>query len=128
MARLCRGQFSGLYESQPMIQEQIKHRAKVMRQELAGETPTPLELLLIDVVIAAHQDYWHTALLAMQSQRGSSTLRDMEKWERIVSSKEARYLRAVGELARVRRLLNLSAPQLNINMPGGQQVNVNGKI
>jgi hypothetical protein len=54
-------------------------------------------------------------------------MRDMEQYERILASKEARYLRAIGELARVRRLLNLPAPQVNINLPGGQQVNVQGK-
>jgi hypothetical protein len=52
----------------------------------------------------------------------------MAQWERVLASKEARYLRAVETLARVRRLLNLPAPQVNINLPGGQQVNVQGDV
>ncbi len=128
MARLYRRQFGNFYEGQPLLEEQIAHRMKTMRQELAGEAPTPLELLLIDVVMAAHQDYYHFAMLALQSEKDNGTLLTIERWERIVSSKEQRYLRAIGELARVRRLLNLPAPQINVNMPGGQQVNVNGKV
>jgi hypothetical protein len=52
----------------------------------------------------------------------------MERWERILASKEARYLKAVETLARVRRLLRLRAPQLNIALAGGQQVNVAGEL
>ena len=63
-----------------------------------------------------------------QSVGESFTLPAMEQWERVLSSKEARYLRAISELARVRRLLNLPAPQVNINLRGGQQVNVVGDV
>jgi hypothetical protein len=59
---------------------------------------------------------------------GSFSLRDMEQWERVLGSKEARYLRAIEELARVRRLLKLPALQVNIVAAGGQQVNVAGDL
>jgi hypothetical protein len=98
-----------------------------MRAELAGERPSPLESLLVDCVLSCYHDYWTFAILVEQKTGSGFTLHDMEKWERILSSKEARYLRAIGELARVRRLLNLPAPQVNINLPGGRQVNVQGK-
>jgi hypothetical protein len=116
------------FEGQPIIEESVKHRLTVMRAELAGPSPSPLELLLVDVVLAAHQDYWAFAMVAKQKTAKSFTLEDMEKWERVLASKETRYLRAIAELARVRRLLNLPAPQVNINMPGGQQVNVQGDV
>jgi hypothetical protein len=48
----------------------------------------------------------------------------MERWERVLASKEARYLRAIETLARVRRLLRLPAVQVNIAAEGSQQVNV----
>jgi hypothetical protein len=58
----------------------------------------------------------------------SFTLRDMEQWERVLASKEARFFRAIEELARVRRLLKLPALQVNIAAAGGQQVNVAGEL
>jgi hypothetical protein len=115
------------FVSQPVMEESVKFKMKTMRAELAGSNPSPLELLLVDAVIACHQDYWGFAIVFEQKTGKTFTLSELEKWERILASKEARYLRAIAELARVRRLLNLPAPQVNINMPGGQQVNVSGK-
>lgn len=116
------------YKSFPVLQESIRFQLKQLRKDLAGAQATPLELLLIDAVVCTYQDYFSFFMLVNQSTAGQTTLDAIEKWERILSSKEARYLRAVAELARVRRLLNLPAPQVNINMPGGQQVNVHGKV
>jgi len=116
------------FEGQPIMQESVKHRLKVMRAELAGTTPSALELLLVDVVLSTYQDYWHFAMVMTQKTAKSFTLEEMPKWEHVLGAKEARYLRAIGELARIRRLLNLPAPQVNINLPGGQQVNVQGKV
>jgi hypothetical protein len=116
------------FEGQPILEESVKHRLTVMHAELAGATPSPLELLLVDVVLSTYQDYWQFAMITKQKTGKSFTLDEMPKWEHVLASKETRYLRAIAELARVRRLLNLPAPQLNINMPGGQQVNVQGDV
>lgn len=116
------------FDSQPIVEESVKHRLAVMRQELAGDKATPLEYLLIDALLACYQDYWLFASTYKGRTNSTFTLHDMEKWERILASKEARFLRAIAELARVRRLLNLPAPQLNINLPGGQQVNIAGDV
>ena len=115
------------FDGQPIMQESVNHRLKIMRAELAGATPSPLELLLVDVVLSTYQDYWQFAMVAKQKTAKSFTLDEMPKWEHVLASKETRYLRAISELARIRRLLNLPAPQVNINMPGGQQVNVQGQ-
>jgi hypothetical protein len=118
----------GRFASLPIMEESIKARLKQIGKELLGADPTPLEKLLVDAVMLCYQDYFCFALIYGQQTDGSFTLDGMEKWERILASKEARYLRAITELARVRRLLNLPAPQVNINLPGGQQVNVSGKV
>ena len=115
-------------EKHPSVDEDLMRRRKLMRAALLGPAPSELEKLLVEVVLSAHADYWHFATLYKQQTVESFTFQDMDQWERMLSSKEQRYLRAIGELARVRRLLNLPAPQVNINMPGGQQVNVNGKV
>ena len=114
-------------EKHPSVDEDLKRRRKLMRAALLGPAPSELEKLLVEVVLSAHADYWHFAVMYKQQTAGAITLRDMEQWERVLNAKEQRYLRAIAELARVRRLLNLPAPQVNINMPGGQQVNVSGK-
>ena len=115
-------------EKHPSVDEDLKRRRKLMRAALLGPAPSELEKLLVEVVLSAHADYWHFAVMYKQQTAGAITLRDMEQWERVLNNKEQRYLRAIGELARVRRLLNLPAPQVNIALAGGQQVNVNGKV
>ena len=125
---MARGQGLARFEALPILEESIKFQLKQLRKELAGPNPSPLETLLVDVVLYCYQDYYLFGMVYGQRTGESFTLRDMEKWERILASKEGRYLRAIGELARVRRLLNLPAPQVNINLPGGQQVNVAGDV
>ena len=117
-----------MFQGQPLLEESVKHRLKVMRADLAGPTPSPLELLLVDVVLSTYQDYWHFAMIMKQQTAPRFTLHDMQKWEHVLGSKETRFLRAIETLARVRRLLKLPGAQVNINLPGGQQVNVSGDV
>lgn len=101
-------------------------RMESLRDELSGPAPTVLERLLIDQVVLS---YLHLNLIEYQQSRLWEQEMGMEIiafWEQRLDGAQRRYLRAIGELARVRRLLNLPAPQVNINMPGGQQVNING--
>jgi hypothetical protein len=116
------------YKSFPALQENIRFQLKQLRKDLAGEHASPREMLLVEAVVLTYQDYFSFAVMMNQHMSGETTLDSIDKWERILSSKEARYLRAVGELAKVRRLLNLPASQINIAVAGGQQVNVQGKV
>ncbi len=109
------------YDALPRLQEDIRFHLGQMRTALAGPNPSPLELLLVDVICASYHDHWQLVLTYRQKTKDGYTFEAMAQWERILTAKEARYLRAVETLARVRRMLNL---QININMPGGQQVNV----
>jgi hypothetical protein len=97
---------------------------------VAGDNATPTELLLIDAILGCWFDYWTFAMLHEQRTGGpdGATLKALYQWEQTLASKEARYLRAIETLARVRRLLKLPGAQVNINMPGGQQVNVSGEV
>jgi hypothetical protein len=125
---MARSQSLDRFDNFPAMQESIRFQLKQLRRDLAGEYASPLEVLLVDVIVLCYQDYFSFALLCNTHTKKETTLNAMEQWERVLSSKEARYLRAVAELARVRRLLNLPAPQVNINLPGGQQVNVQGDM
>lgn len=120
---LYRAATSDRFAKQAVIEEAVKFQTKALRAQLAGDEATPLESLLVDAILACHQDYWMFAMVYEQKTGSSFTLRDLEQWERVLASKEARYLRAVETLARVRRLLKINV-QVNIATEGGQQVNV----
>lgn len=125
---MARGQSLDRFDSFPALEESIRFQLKQMRADLAGAYASPLEVLLVDVIVLCYQDYYSFALLCNTKTKKDTTLDGLEQWDRVLASKEARYLRAVAELARVRRLLNLPAAQINVNLPGGQQVNVQGDV
>jgi hypothetical protein len=82
-------------EKHPSVDEDLKRRRKLMRAALLGPAPSELEKLLVEVVLSAHADYWHFAVMYKQQTAGAITLRDMEQWERVLNAKEQRYLRAI---------------------------------
>jgi hypothetical protein len=104
-------------------------RADALRKELSGDNPSVIERLLIDQVVLSYLhlnmvEYQHGPLMG----GSNASMATIEFWERRLDSTQRRYLRAVESLARVRRLLKLPGAQVNINMPGGQQVNVAGDV
>ena len=125
---MVRNESLGRFTSLPVLEESFRFQLEQLQADLAGASPLPIERLLIDVICQTYEDYWHFSMLYASHTGKGLTLSEIEQWERVLNAKEQRYLRAIAELARVRRLLNLPAPQVNINMPGGQQVNVNGKV
>jgi hypothetical protein len=116
------------FENIPIMEESIKARLKQIRKELTGSDPLPVEALLADAVVLAYQDYFTFATIYGQQTSKSFQVSEMEQWERILASKEGRYLRAIETLARVRRLLKLPSMQLNVALPHSQQVNVAGEL
>jgi hypothetical protein len=126
LPRLARQTGSDDFEDFPMMQESVKVCLKHIRAELLGQESTPLERLLVECVVQTHQDYFSFAMIA--GKHSGKSLGDIEKYERILASKEQRYLRAIAELARVRRLLKLPPLQVNVAIAGGQQLNVAGEL
>jgi hypothetical protein len=110
--------------------EAIGRTIRAVRDELGYGAASQLEKLLIEQIVIC----W----LRMQIQeiRCTQALHDTdgcsatkaEHHERMLVSTQARYLRAIEGLARVRRLLKLPAVQLNIAQPGSQQINVAGEV
>ena len=95
----------------PLTDEALRAKLDLMRAEIAGEDPTPLELLLTERVVSL----WMLtslleALIATQyrrvvddpSERLSPSY--VLQQSRILESATRRYLAAVRELARVRKL------------------------
>jgi hypothetical protein len=93
---------------EPLMEEALEARMQHMRAEIAGENPTPLEVLLTERVVACWMlvelfDVFMTAQLNKDNERRTSisyTLK-MLKWQ---ESANSRYLAAIRELARVRKL------------------------
>ncbi len=94
-----------------------------LRDGLGYEHAPPLEKLMIEQIVFAWADLEYVQMHYAKSAFGSHTLTSGAYWDRRVAGAQARYLRAMEALARVRRLAMPQPLQVNI---GGQQVNVAG--
>jgi hypothetical protein len=107
----------------PLREEAISERAGRMALELAGENPTPLEVLLSERVASL----WvlvelQEALLAAWYYKAKATSPTFVlQMARLQESAHRRYLAAIKTLAQVQKLQGPSRVQVNI---GGNQINV----
>jgi hypothetical protein len=107
----------------PLVQEAISERARRMALELAGENPTPVEVLLSERVASL----WvlvelQEALLAAWYYKAEAAYPAFVlQMARLQESTNRRYLGAIKTLAQVQKLQGPSRVQVNI---GGNQVNV----
>ena len=109
----------------PLTELALSGRLDMMREEIAGENPTPLEVLLTERVVSC----WllvelFERLMAAQLWKETPdekrvTERELRYYLRWQESANSRFLAAVRELARVRKL-ETSAPPVQVNT----QVNV----
>jgi len=109
---------------EPLMEEAVLRRLDLMRAEVAGKDPTPLEVLLTERIVSL----WLVievleALLNAQLKRGEGAPRTSPSYLKFIigwlESYHRRYLASARELARVRRLQS--------NTPGVQfntQVNI----
>jgi len=100
----------------------------ILAKQLGCDTAPPLERLLIEHLLIARLRLIYAETCYNQNVVGNSIpLNQAEYWDNILSSTQARFLRAIETLARVRRLArNTPALQINIARDGGKQVNVQG--
>ena len=123
MARQSEGRLIDGMTDQPAARVAILHGVTRMRDALGEEEATPIECLLIDQVILCWLNLnWvqHTYAGIMAK---SITLTIGVYWEKRLSTAQARYMKAIETLAKVRRLSKATPLQVNI---GGQQINVAG--
>ena len=101
-----------------------------LKKQLDYDAAPPLERLLIDHILTVRLRLIHAENnynLCVVNQ--SATFKAGEYWDNLLSSTQARFLRAIETLARVRRLArNTPALQINIANDGGKQVNVQGDV
>ena len=111
----------------PLTELALSGRLDMMREEVAGENPTPLEVLLTERVVS----WWLLVELfdrLMAAQLSKDTPDEKRVTERLLrhylrwqESANSRFLAAVRELARLRKL-EATAPPVQVNT----QVNVLG--
>jgi hypothetical protein len=102
----------------------------VLKKQLGDEAAPPLERLLIDLILTLHLRVNHAEKGYNASALNQSvTFIEAEYRDKLLSSTQARYLKAIETLARVRRLgRNTPALQINIAHDVGQQVNAQGDV
>ena len=101
-----------------------------LKKELGFDAAPPLERLLIDHILTVRLRLIHAEHTYNQCVVGQSIpLARAEYLDNLLSSTQARFLRAIETLARVRRLTRRTPTlQINIANDGGKQVNVQGDV
>jgi hypothetical protein len=102
----------------------------ILAKQLDYDAAPPLERLLIDHILTVrlrliHAEHSYNQCVVNQS----FTFQAGEFRDNLLSSTQARFIRAIEALARVRRLArNTPTLQINIAGEGGRQVNVQGDV
>ena len=102
-----------------LVRRGIDRRLKVMRTELMGPEPSPLERVLVERVVAC---WLQVQAAEMLFNRGGISFEQAEHDQKVIDRAHRRHLSAIKTLAVVRRL-QLPAMQINI---AEKQVNVSG--
>lgn len=122
------GDYAGLVEkrllesqagSNLLFREGVERRLKEMRTELAGPTPTLLELMLVERVTAC---WLQVQIAELLYNRGGVSFEQAEHDQKVLDRAHKRHLSAIKTLATVRRL---QVPALQVNI-AEKQVNVAG--
>jgi hypothetical protein len=102
------------------VSEGLRRKLGCLRAELAGPTPTPLERLLVERIVACWLHlYYLEAAYAGKDSMGPELA---SYYQRSLSAAHTRYLSAIKALALVRKL---ALPVLQVNI-AREQVNVAG--
>jgi hypothetical protein len=103
-----------------LVKEALTRKLDLLRAELAGSDPTPLERLLVERVVACWLHLHHLEIT--YAGRESMSLELGAYYQRSLSAAHKRYLSALKTLAQVRKL---AVPVLQVNI-ARKQVNVAG--
>ena len=102
-----------------IVREAIYAQLVVMKKELLGEDPTPLEKLLVDRIVACWLQVQDTESRYAQHHLGMS-VKQGDYHQRRMESANKRYLAAIKSLALIRKL---ALPALQVNI-ARKQINV----
>jgi hypothetical protein len=135
MSIAYRGMKSMRYQLIEMVsfgkhQAYMKAEVDKLGQKLGYADAPALEQLLIDHILTVQLRLLNAEFSYNQRVINQSiTFKSGEYWDNLLTTTQARFLRAIEALARVRRLArNTPALQINIANDGGKQVNVAGDV
>jgi hypothetical protein len=95
-----------------LMAESLKRKLAELKAELGGESPSPLERLLVERVTATWlQTNYHDGLVAQAAGAGEARLRALQ---RLQDAAHRRHLAAIKQLAVVRRLLRPAPSPLEL--------------
>lgn len=108
-----------------MIEETLRRQFAAMREEVAGEDPSPLERLLAERAVATYMQLQVLeGICARQIEKHFTSQVDL--YQRHLDRAHRRHLSAIRTLAQVRKLLRPGTPQVaQINI-AGKQINTAG--
>ena len=112
-----------------VLRAMLLAESDILAKQLDYDAAPMLERLLIDQILTARLRLIHAEKCYNQNVTGTISISQAEYWSGLLTTAQARFLRAVETLARVRRLArNTPALQINIANEGGKQVNVLGEL
>jgi hypothetical protein len=104
--RAERGWIGLLAGESPHVKESLLRQVAVMRAEIAGPQPSPLESLLVDRVVASWLQVRYFEIATVAHNTGQTpTSREAQSLSRQVDAAQRRHLAAVRGLMDARRLL-----------------------
>jgi hypothetical protein len=112
-----------------MIQAFMLAETDRLKRDL-GFTGAPLlEQLLIDHILTARQRLIHAEMTYNDTiLNNAATIAVVTHRDKLLTSAQTRYLKAIESLAKVRRMMrNTPSLQINIAQDGGKQINVQGE-
>jgi hypothetical protein len=119
LAEICENALIRAYADSNAIEELgIKSRVRLLRQELAGPRPSPLESILIERIACCWIQAHHADILTATWR--NATIPQAEYLQRRQDHTARRFLQACKALAQVRKLLG---PNIQVNV-AEKQVNI----
>lgn len=112
----------GLSGEEAGFQEATAAQLEVLRRELLGESPTPIERLLVDRIVACWLQVQDAEIRYARELQGERNLWLWEFHQRRCDACHRNYLAAIKALVLVRKL---AAPLLQVNV-AERQINVAG--
>jgi hypothetical protein len=121
LARRAQRTLIGKFSGQNLLcKEAVTRKLELLRAEVAGGNPTPLERLLVERIVACWLHLHH--LEAHYAHRENMSLELDTYYQRSIDRAQKRYLAAIKTLAVVRKL---ALPVLQVNI-AKKQVNMAG--
>jgi hypothetical protein len=103
-----------------LYRESLTRKLELLRAEVAGGNPTPLEWLLVERIVACWLHLHHLEML--YAQKDGMSLELGNYYQRSIDRAQKRYLAAIKTLAQVRKL---AVPVVQVNI-AKKQVNMAG--